>query len=127
MNFDKNIVYGNQGVAKGKKWPFFEKIELFCQQRAIHWLSADNTESYPSMAPTGAPRLKGTKKALSRWFFDRAFSTKKSEIVLNQNADAVIGDLMQVGVVGDGAVGQKVAVGDCSPLVFKANIESLGV
>lgn len=50
-----------------------------------------------------------------------------SKVVLHHSADAVVDHLAQVVVVGDGAVDLKVAVGDGGQLVFKADVESLGV
>ena len=71
-------------LREAKKWPLFEKIEPFCQQWAIHWLSADNTEFYPSMAPTGAPRLKGTKKPSRGGFSTGHFQPKNQKLYLTK-------------------------------------------
>ena len=55
------------------------------------------------------------------------FYVLRSKVVLNHSADAVVGHLAQVVVVSDSTVDLKVAVGYGGQLVFKANVESLGV
>ena len=59
--------------------------------------------------------------------FRSSFSVFRSKIVFHHSADAVVGHLAQVVVVGDGAVDLEVAVGDGGQLVFEADVESLGV
>lgn len=49
------------------------------------------------------------------------------EVILHQGAEAVVGDLVEVGVVEDGAVGGEVAIGGGSPLIFEAEAEGLDV